>query len=176
MKPSELLLHPVRLRIVQAFLRGDRLTTSDLRRQLEDIPAATLYRQIHTLLEGDVLEVAEEHKVRGAVERTYVLRADRTRVGVEEAGEMSVEQHRDLFLAFAASLMADFERYLEGDDVDLARDQVGYNQLGLNLTDEEMVAFLTELQAVVLPRLALEPTPERTRRIFTTVLMPARDG
>ena len=49
---ADLLLHPHRLRIVQAFLGRDRLTTADLRALLPDIPTATLYRQITTLLDG----------------------------------------------------------------------------------------------------------------------------
>ena len=41
-----LLLHPVRLRIVQAFLGGRRLTTAQLRTALPDVSPATLYRQV----------------------------------------------------------------------------------------------------------------------------------
>lgn len=175
MKTAELLLHPVRLRIVQAFLGGGELTTTDLRRRLDDVPTATVYRQVTTLLEGDVLQVVDERKVRGAVERTYVLRSANVRVGAEEAAAMSVEDHRRSFLTFAAALMGDFERYLDRGDVDLARDLVGYGQVGLQLTDEEMQEFLADLQAVVLPRLANQPGPGRTRRLFTTVLLPASD-
>lgn len=175
MTPAELLLHPVRLRIVQAFLGGRRLTTGDLRRLLDDVPTATLYRQVTTLLEGGALEVVDEHKVRGAVERTYELRTTDLHVDAEAAGTMSPDEHRQAFFTFTASLLGDFERYLSRDDVDLARDMVGYGQVGLHLDDEEMTAFLADLQAVVLPRLAHEPRPGRTRRVLTTVVVPADD-
>ena len=42
MSKADLLLHPHRLRIVQAFLGHDGLTTADLRRALPDIPTATV--------------------------------------------------------------------------------------------------------------------------------------
>ena len=52
---GELVLHPVRLRIVQAFLGTPSLTTAQLRERLPDVPAATLYRQVATLVEGGLL-------------------------------------------------------------------------------------------------------------------------
>jgi hypothetical protein len=69
----ELLLHPVRLRIVQAFLGRPDLTTAALRDQLPDVPAASLYRQVAMLVDAGVLAVVAERRVRGAVERTYAL-------------------------------------------------------------------------------------------------------
>lgn len=177
MASAELLLHPVRLRIVQAFLGDRRLTTAQLREELPDVPTATLYRQVATLVEGNVLVVASEHKVRGASERTFAL-AGTTVVGAEEARELTVEEHRQAFLAFVAMLLADYDRYLERGTaeggVDLGRDLVGYRQLALHLTDEELLALIADLGDVLRPRLAHEPTPERTRRLFSTILMPSR--
>jgi Helix-turn-helix domain len=39
---ADLLLHPVRLRVVQAFLGDRALTTSELRSELPDVPAASI--------------------------------------------------------------------------------------------------------------------------------------
>jgi hypothetical protein len=61
MVTAELLLHPVRLRVVQALL-GDRvLTTGDLHAELPDVPTASLYRHVAVLAGAGVLEVAYEH-------------------------------------------------------------------------------------------------------------------
>ena len=169
---ADMILHPHRLRIVQAFLGRDRLTTADLRALLPDIPTATLYRQITTLLDGGVLEVVEERPTRGAVERTFALAGDRAVVTAEEAAAMTVDDHRRAFLTFVAGLLADFDRYLDGDSPDLMRDLVGYRQVGLNLTDAELVEMIGELNAVIVPRLELPAAPGRRRRIFTTMLMP----
>ena len=66
---ADLLLHPVRLLIVQAFL-GDRGQTSELSSELADIPPASLYRHVARLVDAGVLAVVAERRVRGAVERT----------------------------------------------------------------------------------------------------------
>ena len=169
---ADLLLHPHRLRIVQAFMGRDRLTTADLHALLPDIPTATLYRQITTLLEGSVLEVVEERPTRGAVERTFALAGGSAVVTAEEAAAMSADDHRRAFLAFVAGLLADFDRYLDGPGPDLMRDLVGYRQVALQLSDGELVEMISELNAVIAPRLSLPEGPGRRRRIFTTVLMP----
>src|SRR3954469_9541664 len=173
MASADLLLHPVRLRIVQALLGDRALTTTQLREVLPDVSTATLYRQVGVLLAGDVLEVVAEHRVRGASERTYRLRSETTVVGPEDAATMSQEEHRQAFMTFVATLLADFNRYLAREDVDLARDLVGYRQHALYLSDEELLELIADLGEVLLPRLTLPEGDGRTRRLFTTVLMPA---
>jgi hypothetical protein len=62
MTTADLLLHPVRLRIVQAFLGDRALTTGDLRAELPDVPPASLYR--HVALSPDEIESMsrEDHR------------------------------------------------------------------------------------------------------------------
>ena len=176
MRPADVVLHPVRMRIVQAFLGDRQLTTGDLRTEIPDVPTTTLYRQIAALAQGGVLDVVDEKRVRGAVERTYRLRAGAAHVDAEGARQMSVEEHRQVFLTFAAGLLADFDRYLDRGDVDMARDLVGYQQNAMYLSDEELTQVIGELQAVLAPRIAQTPAPGRTRRLLATVLMPDDPG
>ncbi len=175
MATADLLLHPVRLRIVQAFLGERALTTGQLREELPDIPAGSLYRHVARLVDGGVLAVVGERRVRGAVERTYVLRASRARLGVKEIAAMSREEHRQAFLAFLAGLIGDFDRYLARDEIDPLRDGASYNLAAMWLDDAELAELARELAIVLQPRLANEPAPGRTRRILATVLVPG-DG
>lgn len=172
MPTSDLLLHPVRLRIVQAFLGDRTLTTSDLHAELPDVPTATLYRHVATLAEAGVLEVVAERRVRGAAERSYRLVVQAAAVGPDEAGRMDPDAHRRGFTTFVATLLADFDRYLERGDVDLARDGVGYAQAGLWLTDEEFAELVADLSAVLAARTGNRPAEGRRRRLLSTVLLP----
>jgi hypothetical protein len=88
---------------------------------------------------------------------------------------MSEAEHRESFLTFVAGLLGDFDRYVERGDVDLARDLVGYHQRATNLSDEEMRDFIRDLRTVIEPRLHHAPSPERKRRLITTILMPDVD-
>ena len=86
MASADLLLHPIRLRIIQAFLGDRALTTTELRAELPDVAPATLYRQVARLVGAGVLGVVAERRVRGATERTYVLRASSASVDLVRDG------------------------------------------------------------------------------------------
>jgi Helix-turn-helix domain len=173
---ADLLLHPVRLRVVQAFLGDRALTTSQLSAELSDVPAASLYRHVARLVSAGVLQAVAERRVRGAVERTYVLRLAAASIGPDEIAAMSSDDHRQAFMAFVAGLLADADRYLQRPDFDPLRDQVGYRIAGLWLDDAEYAELLGDLAGVLAPRVANAPRKGRRRRILATVLLLGEDA
>ncbi len=172
MTSADLLLHPVRLRIVQAFLGDRALTTTELRAELPDVPPASLYRHVARLVDAGALGVVSERRVRGALERTYILRAAAARIGVGELEQMSVDEHRQAFIAFVAGLLGDFDRYLARGNIDPLRDGVSYNLAGMWLDDAELTELLRDIARIFGPRLANPPKPGRKRRILGSVLLP----
>lgn len=176
MTSADLLLHPVRLRIVQAFLGDRALTTTELRAELPDVPAASLYRHVARLVDGGVLAIVSERRVRGALERTYVLRHAAASIGLDALAKMTPDQHRQAFLAYVAGLIGDFDRYLAQGDINLLRDGVSYQLAAMWLDDVELTEMLRELVTVLQPRLANAPKPGRKRRILGTVLLPGSDS
>jgi DNA-binding transcriptional ArsR family regulator len=173
---ADLLLHPVRLRIVQAFLGDRALTTSQLSAELSDVPPASLYRHVARLVAAGVLQVVAERRVRGAIERTYMLRLAAARVNLDEIAAMSVDDHRQMFRAFAAGLLADFDRYLAKGHVDLVRDGVSFGIEGLWLDDAEFRDLAVDLYRVLQPRRVNGQRKGRRRRLLASVLMPADDA
>jgi hypothetical protein len=175
MTSADLLLHPIRLRILQAFLGDRALTTSELRVELPDVPTASLYRHVALLVDAGVLSVVAEHRVRGALERTYVLRSAAASVSLDEVAKMTPDDHRQAFLAFVAGLIGDFDRYLARGDVDLLRDGVSFRMTAMWLDDAELAELARELITALQPRLRNAPKPGRKRRIFGTVLLPGTE-
>jgi len=175
MTTAELLLHPVRQLILKAFL-GDRpLTTSQLAAELPDVPAGTLYRHVARLTKAGLLQVVNEQRVRGAVERTYMLRPVAARIPPGEAAAMSREQKSQVFMAFVAGLLADFDRYIATASADPAHDAADFRVGALWLSDSDFAAFLRDLAMVLQPRLANAPGKGRRRRLLYTVFLPAPD-
>jgi Helix-turn-helix domain len=173
---ADLLLHPVRLRILRAFLGDRALTTAELKQELADVPVASLYRHVARLVDAGVLAVVSERQVRGAVERTYVLRTSAGTLDLREVAKMTPDQHRQAFLAFIAGLVGDFDRYLARGDVDLLRDGVSYNMAGMWLDGEERQQVARELMTVLQPRLANAPKAGRRRWVLGTVVLPGGDA
>jgi len=176
MTSADLLLHPVRLRIIQAFLGDRALTTAELRNELTDVPPASLYRHIARLVDAGVLSVVSERRVRGALERTYVLRLAAATINLDELERMTHEDHRQAFMAFVAGLLGAFDRYLSHDNIDLLRDGVTYRMAGLWLDDAELAELARDMTRVLQPRLANPPRPGRRRRILGTVLIPGEEA
>lgn len=172
MASADLLLHPVRLRIVKAFLGDRALTTSQLAAELEDVPGGSLYRHVAVLAKAGVLQVVAERRVRGAVERTYMLRTVAARIMPGEARAMSAEDHAHAFMAYVAGMLADADRYLAAGQPDPARDGANYQVGAVWLTDAEFVELLRDLTEVFGPRLAHAPGKGRKRRMIYTVFLP----
>jgi AcrR family transcriptional regulator len=169
---ADLLLHPVRLRIVKTFLGDRALTTTQIAAELDDVPTGSLYRHIATLTRAGVLQVVAERRVRGAVEKTYTLRMLAAQMQPDEVEAMSIEDHAQAFMAYVAGLLSDFDRYLTHDPAP-GRDGADYRVNAMWLTDAEYVDFLCDLKELLVARLANKPTNERRRRMMYHVLLPA---
>lgn len=176
MASADLLLHPVRLRIVQAFLGDRALTTAQLADELGDVPPASLYRHVAMLTKAGVLQVAAERRVRAVVERTYVLRHQAAQIQPDEVAAMTPEQHLAAFTAYAAGMLADVERYLMTGTPDPLRDGASYRMGAMWLSDAEFADLARDLAMVFQPRLANAPTKGRRRRTIYSVIVPAPDA
>ena len=174
MGPLELLGHPVRLRIVHA-LRGDRrLTTGELGERVPDVSKATLYRHVELLADGGILEVAEERRVRGAVERRYRLRQERASID-SAAFELTNDDYRRGFAAAMAALVAEFNAYLDREGADPTADLVGFRQHAVWLRRDELEQLIEGMRSAILPVLANDAGPERSRYLLSPILFPVED-
>lgn len=169
--PRDLLLHPIRLRIVQALV-GRSMKPLELKEHLGDVPQASLYRHISQLEAGGVITVVEERPVRGGVERTYAVVEETVQLGADDLDGTTGEDHLRYFSTFLGALVADFATYLENSDLDLVADRVGYRQVPLWLSDSEFDEMTSAMAAIVQGYLDREPASDRRRRLLTTIVMP----
>ncbi len=176
MASADLLLHPVRLRIMKAFL-GDRpLTTSQLAAELADVPTGSLYRHVSVLAKAGILQVVAEQRVRGAVERTYMLRLAAAQIQPGDLAAMTAADHAAALTAFVAGILGDFDRYLATNPADPVREGARYRMAAVWLTDREYNEFVRDLAAVIQPRLALASDKKRRRRILYAIALPGPEG
>ena len=173
MASADLLLHPVRLRIVKAFLGDRALTTKQLAAELPDVPAGSIYRHVARLTEAGVLQVVAERRVRATTERTYTIRLYAAQMQAGQIAAMTLDEHLNAFLAYVAGLLADFDRYIATQPEDPVKDGAGYRVGAMWLTDAELAQYLQELGAISQPRLANAPGNGRRRRMLYTILLPA---
>jgi len=173
MTSADLLLHPVRLRILQAFIPDRSLTTVQLQAELADVPPASLYRHVAKLVTAGVLTVLDERRVRGAVERTYALQTSKATVKPGDLAGLSADEHRRMFFTFLAGIIRDFDLYLERGDIDLLRDGISYRLAGMWLTPAEARKLAGELNEILRPATENPPRRGRKRWYFTSIVLPA---
>lgn len=169
--PADLLLHPVRLRIVQVMIERP-MTAMAVKNLLGDVAQATLYRHLKQLHEGGLLEIVEERQVRGGVERTYRVVAEAVSLGSDDLLGADADDHFRYFATFVGTLLTDYASYLQADPIDLAADRVGFHQFPLWLTDEEVDELAEELGSALRSRLGNLPEAGRRRRLVNSIVMP----
>ena len=171
---TDLILHPVRLRIITATTT-DRVTAKDLAQALPDVPQTTLYRHINALVEGGMLEVVDEIPQRGTVERVYSLAAPPS-LQPEDLRGLSKEDYQRTFTIVMTSLLNEAISYLDQVPVDEEFDLLGagfnYNQITLKLTDEEYQAMNQQILEIMLAASQNEASDDRKRRIFSFLFIP----
>jgi DNA-binding transcriptional ArsR family regulator len=172
MATLDVLLHPIRLRILRTLLGGRQLTSADIAKEVGKVPVSHLYRHLNILLDAQVLDVVAERRVRGAVERTYVLRGASQTPSAGELDQMTADDHRRAFTAFVAGLLATFDQYVSEGAPDLARDGVGYSMNAFWLTDAEYADFIADVARIVDPRAKLGPGLGRQRRLVASAFIP----
>jgi DNA-binding transcriptional ArsR family regulator len=175
MDPVELLLHPVRLRLVHAFAGGRSLTTAQLAARLPDVSQATVYRHVATLADAGILEVEGEQRVRGFVERHYRLRPAAAAITASRAAAASKDDHRRAFATAMAVLLAEYEQYLDRPDSDPAADLVGYRQHAIWLSDDERTQLIEGMRAAILPIIEHGPGDDRKPYLLSPILFPVTE-
>ncbi len=172
MDTLDLLLHPVRLRIVHAMSGGRLRTTNELCLELTDVPRTSVYRHVGILVDAGVLEVADERRVHGAVERRYFLRRDRAVIDQETAAAMTPEDHRRTFALAMSVLLTELNAYLDRPEADPIADSVAYTQFVLWLTDQERDRLVSQVVAAISAVRDNGASADRRPYLISPILIP----
>jgi predicted ArsR family transcriptional regulator len=169
---ADLILHPIRMRIIQSLIGGVRRTTQQISEIMPDIPQATMYRHLNKLLKSKLLEVVEQNQVRGSVEKVYVLAEHGEDIPANALKDLNADDHMEIFMKFVALLLGDYGRYLQQEHYDLMKDGISFRQIQLNLSDAEFMQLLLGMRALMQQHIGNEPGGERRRRNITTIVIP----
>lgn len=162
---SEIMLNPVRMRIIQELAVKAKMTAAELGEKINDVPRTTLYRHINVLLENGILSVVSEKKVRGSLERTLALNID------EIKNHNRLENASRQALAFLMNRYAKFHNYFNGENPDPAKDRIFFNDTVLMMSDNEFDQFLAELRDLLI-KFNFEPTNGRKTRDISVLSVP----
>jgi DNA-binding transcriptional ArsR family regulator len=171
----DLIFHPIRLDIISA-LSVHRMTAGELAQSIPAVPLTTLYRHINLLVEGGLLEIVEEHPIRGTVERVYAL-AGPPSLRAEDLVGMTKKDYEQAFAIYLSSLLSDARNYLatkpDDQEIDLFADGVEVTKLQLLLSDAEFRTLNGQLLGLIMAAAKNKPAPDRRRRVLSLTIIPA---
>jgi DNA-binding transcriptional ArsR family regulator len=170
----ELVIHPVRLRILQSLEGGPR-TTQQIAEQLVDVAKSSLYRHLKLLRESGFVTVKEIHVVQGIQEKVYQL--DRpARLGPEAVAGLSADDHLRYFTIYLLVLLRGFSNYLAATpEPDFAADRTGYSEVSFWASKDELDGFARSVNDVLLPLLQQKSGEGRQRHRVAIITYPERD-
>lgn len=178
--PAHVVIHPVRLRILQALSRAPQ-TTRALARLLHDVPQSSLYRHIKVLvdegfIQAETLPTPPGTTRRGAPERRYTLTRS-AHLAQSDIDDLSPDDHRRMFTVYLMTLLREFGLYL-GDDTrtpNFTADRTGYTEVTFYASEAEFDAAIQAMNAALGPLLSQQPSPDRRLRKLATVTFPLQD-
>lgn len=173
MKKADLILHPVRFRIMQVLIDTE-MTTHEISESLASVPTSSIYRHLRILLVAGMVEVAESHQVKGIEEKVYRL-AESPRVRGEDMAGYSREQHKRLFGAYISAMLRSFSDYIDSSqNLDLERDRVGYTEMTFYATMQELDVLAAGLKEILDPLRENKPGTDKQRQLFSVITFPLK--
>ena len=137
---TDIMLNPVRMRIIQTLAVSETMTATEICKKICDVPRTTLYRHIKILLDNDILSITSEQKIRGSLERTLTINAEK--IMKHNTLENATQNAFDFLMKKFALL----ENYFNNENPNPSKDRVFMNTTILMTTDDEFDAFLFELK------------------------------
>lgn len=168
MNINEVVLNPIRMRIIQVAAEGGNISASDICEKMPDVPRTTIYRHIKILIDNGVLTVVAENKIRGSLERILALNT------AEIDKRNSLENATQNAFSFLMQQYAKFERYFNSENPNPTADRIFLTGAVLMLTDEEFDSFLNDLQQL-LQKYSFEYSKERKTRDISIISAPDKN-
>jgi DNA-binding transcriptional ArsR family regulator len=143
MERADLILHPVRFRILEKLV-SDQLTTAEIAGQLSDVPKSSIYRHIRLLLDEGMIAVDDTRQIRGVVEKTYRLNQP-FHLGAEDVARLTPEEHIGYFRNYIMTVMQGFSSYIQAAgseaSINMVTDRAGYTETFFHATPAELDRF-----------------------------------
>lgn len=164
-------LHPTRLRIINALSPNRRLSAPQINALLRDVPQASLYRHLKTLLEAGIVQTGEGGPGRGAAEKLYRLPDQEILLTPADFTDARPEDLVRYFTTFAGILLSHGRAFYGQPDPEKRRGG-SYTTDALYLTDAEAAHFDAALAGLTALARSNMPGPERRRRLLYTTILP----
>ncbi len=169
---NTLITHPIRLRIM-GTLSERRMTSEQISQLMDDVPPATLYRHINTLIEGELIAVVGERRQQGRTTRELALKDNAGLLNRAEIDVQSVEGNTQAVNAFLTGLIAVYASAVR--DSSISPGDWGLTAYRANLSPKEEAELVRQVHVLLLTACDNPPGRGRRRRVLSFGALPERE-
>ena len=166
MEMVEVVMNPVRQRIFQYLLIHEKGTVKEIKKELQDIPSASLYRHVKILADHSIITVMEENRIRGTVESVYQINKKAFESGNQDGTAVQMG---------LLSICAKSAKYFSSDRVDPKKDMLLLTNCTLTLDDDEFMRYLSEINEITLKYMQKNNREKSKIRQITLISAPANE-
>lgn len=175
MNKIDLIIHPVRIKIVQQLVVNGAMTTTQLREILKDIPQATLYRHVKLLYQVGIIRIAKTRKVNGKQKHVYELALEELRALQSDTDISSHEEHIQYFSTFLSVILKQATSYLtKHPPSQYQKDGFNYWYALMYLTDQEFEEVANSIDSIIKEAMTKKKTPKRKLRGYAYMYIPTK--
>ena len=162
---------PYRCQLFVEILRGTCSKASELHNRCPNIPRATMYRNLKRLTDDGLIEVVDEVKKRGTVERTYA--PVRMVFDDVESALMSNPSgmYFSMFMQYVLNFVQQFREFCDDPDADLFHES-GFSMSPILATREEIDDAMREIADIIGRLRENEPAEGRKFHTIGLILSP----
>lgn len=164
----EVILNPVRMRILQYLLMNENATVSEISKQLSDVPQASLYRHVKKLSNSKILVITGQNQIRGTVEKIYEISENYKKI----TDYSSNEEFMNNSYTFVMAILKNIKQYIESEKADIKNDKLVMSTSAMWLNDEEFREFQCEMEKIIKKTADNKPRDDRTLNIMSFITTP----
>ncbi|MGE7688952.1 transcriptional regulator [Lysinibacillus sp. NPDC097214] len=148
---AEVLMHPVRMKILQALMhdKEEGLSTLEMISVIKDVPQATLYRHIQILVDENIIKIVKERKVRSVTEKFYAVNEGAAKLSKEDWTQLTIKQKLNYVSYYQLALLSQYQNYLHSIDEEDLTDLATFSFIDLTLTNDQFKNFENELNDLI---------------------------
>lgn len=134
----DLLSKPVKIQVFQTIMDKGECTAKELIDIHNDIPQATLYRTLNSLVEDKILIVAKEKMVRALTQKVYSINPELNSKENPIIKENDGPGYFKLFSSFVMTLLREFYDYSQRESIDIYKEGSGFQAIPIYASTEEL--------------------------------------
>lgn len=171
-KIMDCIANPVKCKLQIEIYSHGQATAKYLSDKFDDIPQATLYRNLKKMLSDGLLKVIEETQVRGTVEKTYALAFDLNSDFETILAENSGTLYMQLFMQYFWGFAKQFQEYCQSPNINIKEDMSGFSLSHIYLSDEELDTLMNNISSIISTVKNNKPNDKRKMRTIGIILSP----